>query len=185
MGDFQGGSGFINCGGVSGTLIKSHDDIGAQLHFGGDGDFGRKKIKGAIQVGTELNTSRRSISFERPDLKTAAVGENGLVPVHKRMKPAHFGNKIASRPQKEMIVVCQNDLGFYFDQIGRVDGLDRSVGADRHKNRGVDVSVGGGEDTGSAAAGQFSGDFVFKHACYYMLFVPKEGNFLGLDILVF
>ncbi len=60
---------------------------------------------------TEFDAVWRSISFERPDLKTTAVGENGVIPVHKRVKAAHLGNNIASRSQKEMIVVRQNDLG--------------------------------------------------------------------------
>ncbi len=59
------------------------------------------------------------------------------------------------------------------------------MSTDRHKDRGLDVSVGSSEDAGAAATGQLAGDFVFKHACYYMLFVPREGNVLGSGSLKF
>ncbi len=59
------------------------------------------------------------------------------------------------------------------------------MSADGHKNWCVDVSMGSGEDAGAAAPGQLPGDFVLKHACYYMLFVPREGDFLGSGSLEF
>ncbi len=55
IGQFEGGSGRIFFGGIGSALIKSHDDIGAELYFRVDGDLGGKKVDGAVQVGAELD----------------------------------------------------------------------------------------------------------------------------------
>src|SRR4051794_26443663 len=82
---------------------------------------------------------------EGKNLVTAAVGQDRPIPMHEAMKPAELPENIEARPNEKVISVSENDLGFEFSQFARTDRLDRSLGAHRHKLRGLDYAPSGGQ----------------------------------------
>jgi hypothetical protein len=48
---------------------------------------------------------------EAVDLKSSAVGENGLVPRDKFMQSSQLLDNVSTRPQKQMIRIDQHELG--------------------------------------------------------------------------
>ena len=105
---------------------------------------------------------------QRKDLKSAAVGKYGLVPVHELVEPAQLVDYVIAGAQVEVIGVAQLHLGF---QPLQVDGgnaaLYRCGGAYVHEERRFYRAVRGVEYAPARAS---LGLFQFKHVC--SLFIP-------------
>jgi len=80
---------------------------------------------------------------ETEHLKTAAIGENRLVPIHELVQPAGGGDDIKPGPDVQVIGVAKDDLSTALQQFARIHGLDAGLGADRHVNRRVHDAVRG------------------------------------------
>ena len=61
-----------------------------------------------------------------------------------------MANDVGPGTEPEVVGVAENDLGLHEVELFWVEGFDRSLGAHRHKNRGLNDSVWSGE---AAAAG--------------------------------
>ena len=105
---------------------------------------------------------------QRKDLKSAAVGKYGLVPVHELVEPAQLVDYVIAGAQVEVIGIAQLHLGF---QPLQVDGgnaaLYRCGGAYVHEERRFYRAVRGVEYAPARAS---LGLFQFKHVC--SLFIP-------------
>ena len=99
-----------------------------------------------------------AVVTEREHLKTAAVGENRLVPAVELVEAAGFLDDIGAGTQVEMVCVAKDNLSLdIVTQFMRVDTLDRAKGAYRHKYRSLDLTVVGRDHTGTRiAAGRYS-----------------------------
>ncbi len=81
------------------------------------------------------------------DLEAAGIGQDGVGPVHKLMQAAHLCHQVRAGAQVEMIGVRQNQAGANFFQLGGGDCFDGGLGADRRKDGGRNIAVGGVKDT--------------------------------------
>ena len=101
-----------------------------------------------IQVGLKLDSFLCHLSelLVTKDLIPSAVRQNGSLPRHEPVKPALTMNGLGTRAQVQVIGVGQDDCGLEFLQKLMRHGLDRTGGADRHENRGLNLSMCGCED---------------------------------------
>ena len=90
---------------------------------------------------------------QAPDLKTSRVGEDGLVPLLKRVQTAKAGHHVQAGAHPQMKRVAQNDLRAHVLQAARHHAFDRAVGAHRHEDGGLHHAVveGKGATAGVAA----------------------------------
>ena len=79
---------------------------------------------------------------KRENLKSAAIGEHGALPIHKLADTAHIADQCISRTKMEMIGVGKLDLAIQLTQFhGIYAALDRGTGANVHENRRLDIAV--------------------------------------------
>jgi len=103
-------------------------------------------------------------------LESSAVGEYRSIPVHETVQTTKVTDQFMSRPQKEMIGVCQDDFRPQFNQIFRSNSLYRSLGTHRHENRCLKCPVQGAyfSTAGGTLAGpglEFEWRRLLKLAC--------------------
>ena len=95
-----------------------------------------------------------------------AVGEDRAIPRVKLMQSTSFPKDIETRSEIQMIGVSQDDLRLYLiAQFGEMYAFDCTCCSDRHKNRCLNLSVIGGNDTSTCITGsigmlQFKRHFV-------------------------
>src|SRR6185503_9412732 len=82
---------------------------------------------------------------ETEDLKPAAIGEDGSLPIHERMQTASFANDLQAWTNIKVVSVAQNDLCPHFLQLTRIERFDACLCANGHKHRRVDHPVRGGQ----------------------------------------
>ena len=75
------------------------------------------------------------------NLKSARVGENGARPSHKRMQPAKVAYLIDPWPEVKVISISQQNFDAKLFEHVLGDALHRRRGADRHENRGLNLTV--------------------------------------------
>ena len=78
---------------------------------------------------------------ERKHLKSAAVGQNRLVPVHELMQSAQLPNDFMAGSQEQVIGVRQQNLRADLVHLVRAHGLDGCLRADGHENGGLHIAV--------------------------------------------
>jgi hypothetical protein len=88
------------------------------------------------------------------DLKPAAVGEDGSFPAHEAVKTPEFLNQPVTGAQIEMIRVGEENAYPGLLQVFRGEGLDRPLGADRHKHGGFKTAMRRGDFTSSRSTGR-------------------------------
>ena len=91
---------------------------------------------------------------QAPHLKTATVGEYGVVPFLKLVQAAKALHDVQPRPHPQVKGVAQNDLRSHLVQAAWHDALDRAVSAHRHEDGRLHHAVVEGE---AATAGQAFG----------------------------
>jgi hypothetical protein len=108
----------------------------------------------AVNVGTKGDAVRIDLPVggQAEYLVPARIGEDGTIPLHKRMQTAKATNQLVTRPQIEMVCIGEDELGARFVQITRLQRLDVGQRADRRERRHLDGAVGGvkGTQTGGA-----------------------------------
>ncbi|VTR68653.1 hypothetical protein DESC_720031 [Desulfosarcina cetonica] len=112
-------------------------------------------MRGSVNVGLKLVPRFGELAQlgQGKDLEPAAVGQDGMLPVHEAMQAAKPADDLGTGPQVEVVGVAQDNLGpGGFDFLG-AQGLDRRLGADGHENRGLDGAVGGVKCSGPGAFG--------------------------------
>jgi hypothetical protein len=128
-----------------GTVVKRHDDIGANVHLGDGGRLGRQKLTGAVDVGFELGARFGNFGFEALDLEAAGIGQYRPIPAHKPMDTAQRPDILGSGAQEKMIVIGQDDLGPDAFEVVRGEGFDRSRGTHGHEYRQSDAAMRSGQ----------------------------------------
>ena len=79
------------------------------------------------------------------DLETAAVRQDGPIPVHKFMKPPRLLHQLVAWTQVQVVGVGEDDGRPRLLHVPRRHGLHRGLGAHGHVHGGIDVPVGGVE----------------------------------------
>ncbi len=92
MGAGDGGAGVGMRGIWRNAVVKSHNNIGADIYLRLSGQFGSKEMFGAVEVGSKFNSFVGNFGVQTMDLKTAGVGEDGVGPIHEFMNAAKFLN---------------------------------------------------------------------------------------------
>ena len=128
---------------IRGTVIKTHDDVGAQGLLDGDGTLRGDDVIGAVIGGTESDPLFRYLP-ELPqavDLETATVGQKRPIPVHEPVQAPKPLHQLMTGPDEEVIGVGQDDLGPHLPQFLRGHRLDGAAGSHRHEDRGLDPAA--------------------------------------------
>ena len=73
---------------------------------------------------------------------SAAIGDYRAVPGHKFVQTAKLFDHINAGPEYQMVGIGQNDIGAGFLELLGCNSLYGAGGADRHKGRRLDPSVG-------------------------------------------
>ena len=148
VGPGTGGLHIVEGGGVLDALVKGHGDVAAQIGLDLHGLLRSHEDPTSVDMGGEGDALLRYLTQagQRKDLKSAAVGEDGAIPVHKPVQSAQLPHHPVSRPQVEVVGVGQLDLTAQRLQVvGGDRPLDGPLGPDIHKNRGLGSSMGAGE----------------------------------------
>ena len=103
---------------------------------------------------------------EGKHLKSAAVGEDGPVPIHKFVKPSRLFNEFVPGAHVQVIGVGEDDLRPRLFQIAREHPLDGRLRADGHVDGRLDVAVRGVKYARTGARGGVGLDhFKGKQIC--------------------
>ena len=78
---------------------------------------------------------------EAEDLESAAVGKNGFVPVHEFVQSSGLLHQFHAWAQIEMIRVSEDDFGTELLEFMVAHGLDAGLGANRHENRRLHITM--------------------------------------------
>ena len=89
------------------ALIERHDDVRTEIVLDLHRLFGRKHVIAPVYVGGKAHALVGDIveRSERKHLKSAAVGENGLVPIHEFMQSARLRDELVAGTHIEVIGV--------------------------------------------------------------------------------
>ena len=142
-----GGFGVVVLRRVFNALVKSHCDSRSKVRLNLHAFLGSHKNLSSVNVGVEENALFLDFTQfgEAENLKSAAVGEYRLVPVHKLVQTAQLVDDFVTGANVQMICVAKLDLRFKF--IFQVDrgnaALYRRACANVHKHRGLYRSVNG------------------------------------------
>ena len=137
------------------AFVERHRDRGGELGLDAHAALGRHKDARAVHMRGEGDPLLGDVAElrERKDLKPAAVGEDGPVPVEEAVQAAELIDQILARPDVQMVGVGKLHLTADFPQIvGRNAALDGRGGADVHKDRRLDVAVDGVQPSAPRAA---------------------------------
>ena len=128
------------------ALVERHHDIGTDKTLGIHHGLWGKEQFAAINMARETHALFRHLADvgQREDLVTARIGQNGACPTLKLMQTARLIENISARTQEKMVSVAQNNLRMnIIHKVATMHALDRAYRADRHENRGQDVTVVG------------------------------------------
>jgi len=141
----SGLDGLLACCRIRDAGVKAHHDIGPQGLLDGNCLLGAEKELRAIQMGAKgcagLGDLRQFLEAE--DLESAAIRQNGPIPVHELVQAAETPDQLMAGPNIQMIGIAQDNLGIHLFQVFRSHGLHRRLGAHRHENRGLEDAVQG------------------------------------------
>ena len=77
------------------------------------------------------------------NLEAPAIGEDRARPADETVESASTGNELVTRTQQQMVGVGQDDFGARLLQVDLANGLDGTLGADRHEGRRLDDAMSG------------------------------------------
>ena len=138
---------------VRDALVEGHGDIRIKGHLHVHRYFRRQEFLRAVQMRAEGYAFFRNLAHlpQAEYLKSAAVRQDSLLPVHKLVQAAGFLDQVFAGPQEQVIRIAQDDLGAHVVQLFRRQGLDRRLRAYGHKHRRLEGSVRSAQDAGSGA----------------------------------
>ena len=128
---------------VGGALVELHHDVAVEYPLDLHAHLGCEEQLVAVDRRGEGDAllAHLRIGAERPDLKAAAVGEDGARPGLEAMQAAEPAQDVEARAQPEVKGVAEDDLGAHRLERGRQHALDGAVGAHRHEGRRLDAAV--------------------------------------------
>ena len=159
---FQPASGAVNGSldvisgrGIFNAFIKRHCDRGSDVRLNLHTFFGTHKNASAIYVRSELYAFFRNFTElrKRENLETAAIRQNGSVPIKEFVDTAHIVNNVIARTNVEMI--CVGKLDLTADVVKVLCGntaLNGCGSTNVHKNGRLNRPVNGFESTAARAA---------------------------------
>ena len=143
-------------GGVLDALVKGHSDGGGQVGLDLHALLGAHEDAFAVHVGGELHALLGDLAEggQGEDLESAAVGEDGLGPIHELVEAAHVVDELVAGADVEVVGVGELDLAIHvIEQLhGGYAALDGGAGAHVHENGGLDVTVNGVEHASAGAS---------------------------------
>jgi hypothetical protein len=119
----------------------------------------------------ELDALFRDLAHraQRKHLEAAGVGQDRPIPAHEAVQAAELVHDLGARAQPQVEGVAEDDLRADFLQLDRVHRLDRTVGPDRHEDRGLDGAVVEFQTAAARvrqAAGVFFKEGKFQHCSF-------------------
>jgi hypothetical protein len=75
------------------------------------------------------------------DLKSAAVRQDRMIPVHEAVQTAQMFYQAMPGPQIQMVGIGQDDLGIDRQKVFGGHGLDGRIGTHRHEYGGFNAAV--------------------------------------------
>ena len=102
----------VAVGFVRRRFVKGHDDVRTQRHLDFHRFFGRQEMRRTVQVRLKRHALLRNFGefVEAEHLEAAAVGQNGMAPVHEAVQSAELLDQFMARSEVEMIGVPQDYL---------------------------------------------------------------------------
>jgi len=158
-GEGGGFFGIVPLAGEGGALVEDHGNVGPEgsldLHALFRGEESRRAVEVILEVDTLLGDPA---GFgEGPDLKASRVGKERTIPGTEAVESTEFTDGFLPGTQPEVVGIAENDLGIEKAQFIGMQGLDRTLGAHRHEDRGFDCAVRGGESTAAGSGGGIGG----------------------------
>ena len=141
--------------GIRGTFIESHDDIRADDALDVHHIFRGKVVFRTIYVALKRDAFFFNLSAVRQGihLESAAVGEYRAFPAIETVNTASFAQYIEARAQVKVVGIAQANLRLnIIAQFVLVYSFYRRRSTNRHKNRGLNLPVVGGDESCAGAA---------------------------------
>ena len=161
--------------------VQGHNHVRSQRLLALDCRLRREVVDGTVHVGAEDDAVVGDLAqvLEAEPLESAAVGEHRPIPAHEAVEAAQPPDGVRAGAQEQVVGVGEHDAGADGAEVGRVQGLDRALGRDRHERRrgqfavrraerpGARLAVGGvqakvrrghGVDCGTARGASATGD---------------------------
>ena len=100
-------------GGVFNTFVKSHGDGRTQVGLDLHALLGPHEDAVAVQMGVEGHAFLSNLAqlSQAEYLESAAVRQNGAVPLGELVQSAHLGHQLITGAQMQMVSIAQHDLG--------------------------------------------------------------------------
>jgi hypothetical protein len=150
------GLGVLVGGRVLHALVEGHGDVAAEVGLDAHGLLGAHEDPVPVDVGGEGDALLPDLPQRRQGehLEPAGVREDGAVPVHELVEPAHLPDDVVAGPQVQMVGVAQFDLAAHLFEVQGADAaLDGRLGAHVHEHRRLDhAAVGAGKLAAPGAA---------------------------------
>ena len=86
-------------------------------------------------------------------LESPTVGQNRTIPSHEAMEATQFADDCITWPYMEMVRVPQDDFCPEVAKLVGRDGFHRGLGADRHKDRRLDITPAGMQNSCTSLTG--------------------------------
>ena len=129
-------------------FIESHDDVCTQRLLDFYGTLWGNEVGRSVKMGLEGNTLFRNFGklLETENLITPAVGEDGVVPVHKFVQTTQRTDQVVPWPEIEMIGIAKDNLRPRRFQVFRRQCLYSCLGSHRHEAGGFYPPAGCGQN---------------------------------------
>ena len=139
----HGGASVVFVATIGTALVKRHDDVCAEVVLRFHYAFRCKNVLATIDMTAESNAFVGDFAqvTKAEHLKTAAVGKDGAIPIHKFVQSACVAHKLTARAKIQVVGVAEDDLRADFFQRAWQQRFDRCTSADRHENGRFDVAV--------------------------------------------
>jgi len=159
-GEGGGFFGIVPFAGEGRALVEDHGNVGTEggldLHALFRGEESRRAIEVVLEVDPLLGDS--ACFGEGPDLKASRVGKQGTIPSAEGVESTEFTDGFLPGTEPEVVGITQNDFGVEKAQFIGMQGLDRTLGAHRHEDRGFDGAMRGGESTAAGLGGSIGSE---------------------------
>jgi hypothetical protein len=136
------------------ALVQRHQYVAAERELDIHGRLRRERVDVTIEVGVEDDTLFGNLANPRQaeHLKPAGISENRARPGHEPVQSAETADQLVPGTQIKVICVAQKNA--YVEILGQValrQSFDRSLSADGHEHRRLDIAVGRMQHAGARA----------------------------------
>ena len=158
------------------TLVKGHHDIGTNDALCVHHVFWREDMLRTIDMAAKLTTLFLQLADarQREHLETTRVRQDGAVPRVELVQSASLAQDIESWAQIQVVGVAQNDLCLHLlAELGEMHCLHASHRTDGHEDRGLDLTVIGGDQSCTGVTRIVAMLYLEPHA--YFCFFSSSG----------